>query len=389
MAKLNIGCGSHPIDGWDNLDRKDGREAWPLEGVADASMDEIRASHVLEHFSHRVVPDVLREWVRVLRPGGRMRLAVPDFGRIAEWYAGGEKRDVQGYVMGGHVDGDDAHGTIFDREALVEAMRHAGLIGMRRWTQDPKECRDCSTLDVSLNIEGWKAVRVPKVRMIMSIPRLAFTNTMFCVSEAAVKLRWDLFKHMGVWWHHGLTSLMEQSISEGYDYVVTVDYDTVFHAYDALSLVEHMEVDRSIDVLCPIQTKRNQDHVLLSMKDAEGRPITRIDDPTTMDVHAVDINTGHFGLTAIRCESLARMRKPWFVEQPDDADGWGDGRMDADIHFWLQARKSMMRTCACPQVAVGHLELMVAWPDRQWHSIHRHVEDWDANGKPAGTWPVW
>ena len=387
--RLNLGCGDHPIEGWENWDRKNGHEVFPLEGVADGSVDEIRASHVLEHFSHARVPEVLREWARVLRPGGRLRVAVPDFRKIAQLYEAGEKRNIQGYVMGGHTDEDDAHGAVFDREALSRAMNIAGLIGMRRWEQDPTECSDCSTLDVSLNIQAWKPGRRPKVVMLLSIPRLGFMNTMFCVSEATVRNQWELVKHMGVWWHHAATELMQKAIADGFDYIVTVDYDTLFHADDARALIEHLEVDQSIDVLCPVQMKRNNNHVLASMKDSQGRPITRIDDPSTMDVHAVDINSGHFGLTAIRCRSLQGMRKPWFVEQPDDNDGWGAGRVDADIHFWLQARKSGLRTCICPQVVVGHLELMVAWPDRNWHSIHRHVEDWDANGKPSDSWPVW
>lgn len=387
--KLNLGCGEHPIEGWENWDRKNGHEVWPLEGVADASVDEIRASHVLEHFSHAKVPEVVAEWARVLRPGGRLRIAVPDFRKIADWYVSGEKRNIQGYVMGGHSDADDAHGTVFDRDALSRVMSKAGLIGMRRWIQDPKQCNDCSTMDVSLNIEAWKPHRKPKVVVLLSIPRVGFLNQMFCVSEAIVRNQWELVKHMGVWWHHSLTTLMEKAIHDGFDYAMAVDYDTLFHADDARQIIEHMEVDQSIDVLCPVQMKRTKGHVLLTMRDKDGKMVTLVDDPTTMDVHAIDINSGHFGMTGIRLSSLARMRKPWFVEQPDDQDGWQDGRVDPDIHFWLQAKKCGLRTCLCPQVAVGHMELMVSWPDANWHPIHRHVEEWDDKGRPKECWPVW
>ncbi len=75
-AKLNLGAGSAPMDGWENLDRKTGEEIYPLnrDGV-----DEIRASHVLEHFSHQKIPTVLADWVGALKPGGLLKIAVPDF----------------------------------------------------------------------------------------------------------------------------------------------------------------------------------------------------------------------------------------------------------------------------------------------------------------------
>ena len=52
----------YPKAGFD-FDLIDAHYYYP-DGVAD----EIRASHVLEHFSHTITLDVLREWARVLKP---------------------------------------------------------------------------------------------------------------------------------------------------------------------------------------------------------------------------------------------------------------------------------------------------------------------------------
>ena len=65
MVKLNLGGGHQKIPGYTNLDRKLGSEVYPLD-YEDGTVDEIRASHILEHFSHREAPEVLAREVAVL-----------------------------------------------------------------------------------------------------------------------------------------------------------------------------------------------------------------------------------------------------------------------------------------------------------------------------------
>jgi SAM-dependent methyltransferase len=45
---------------------------------ADASADEILSVHVVEHFWRWEIRDVLKEWMRVLKPGGRMVVECPN-----------------------------------------------------------------------------------------------------------------------------------------------------------------------------------------------------------------------------------------------------------------------------------------------------------------------
>lgn len=53
---------------------------------ADASVDAVCHSHMLEHLDRSAVPAFLREVRRVLKPGGIHRIAVPDFERRCRVY---------------------------------------------------------------------------------------------------------------------------------------------------------------------------------------------------------------------------------------------------------------------------------------------------------------
>ncbi|WP_243544285.1 class I SAM-dependent methyltransferase [Pseudodesulfovibrio tunisiensis] len=92
MKLLNIGCGSRHHPDWINMDVKprspDVLEGDPVRGLAldDRSMDAVYASHVVEHFTRHDSLTAVREFLRVLRPGGVLRVAVPDFEIMARLY---------------------------------------------------------------------------------------------------------------------------------------------------------------------------------------------------------------------------------------------------------------------------------------------------------------
>jgi SAM-dependent methyltransferase len=49
-----------------------------LSIFGSATVDFVFSSHVLEHFEYRKVPDILREWFRVVKVGGYVVLYLPD-----------------------------------------------------------------------------------------------------------------------------------------------------------------------------------------------------------------------------------------------------------------------------------------------------------------------
>ena len=107
---MNLGCGNHFHPDWVNVDmvpRSAGvlahnlRERLPF---ADASFGVVYHSHVLEHFKRAHAVVFMRECLRILAPGGVIRVVVPNLEVIARLYlqyleraATGDKQADQRY----------------------------------------------------------------------------------------------------------------------------------------------------------------------------------------------------------------------------------------------------------------------------------------------------
>jgi SAM-dependent methyltransferase len=92
LTCLNLGCGQRLHPAWTNIDfvsTQPGVIAHNLlKGIpaADASADVVYHSHVLEHFLKGDGERFIAECHRVLKPGGWLRVAVPDLEKIVRGY---------------------------------------------------------------------------------------------------------------------------------------------------------------------------------------------------------------------------------------------------------------------------------------------------------------
>jgi SAM-dependent methyltransferase len=157
--RLNIGSGDKLVrKGYVNIDAKFGDMAYPL-AYPDNSVDEIYASHILEHFGLHETMNVLKDWARVLKPGGWLKVAVPDFDFVVEHYRNGnpDGLPIFGYLMGGQMNGNDYHKSVFNYDALANALVDVGLNDVQRWES---EVEDCASLPVSLNLMAQKPSRI-------------------------------------------------------------------------------------------------------------------------------------------------------------------------------------------------------------------------------------
>lgn len=132
MLKLNLGCGWRDfgpdwvhIDGGDypHLNSKDIVNL-PYE---DSSVDLIYASHVLEYFDRDQAKELLTKWHNKLKPGGVIRLAVPNFEAMAKLYVekGYPLSKFLGPLYGKMPMGDQTiyHKTTYDFQELESLLK--------------------------------------------------------------------------------------------------------------------------------------------------------------------------------------------------------------------------------------------------------------------------
>jgi predicted SAM-dependent methyltransferase len=138
--KLHIGCGKKYLPGYKHLDVIDYEhvdfvcDARHLNMIKDKTVSEIYACHILEHVERSEVLGVLQEWHRVLKPGGVIRIAVPDFEAVVKEY--NDKKDLmcfQGLLYGGQSYDYNFHHVAFDIAVLKQFLDEAGYFEASRY----------------------------------------------------------------------------------------------------------------------------------------------------------------------------------------------------------------------------------------------------------------
>ena len=171
LVKLHLG-GRIRMPGWTSFDIAPGPgvdvvgDCRDLSHFADETADLVYASHILEHLSYgtEIVP-ALKEWRRVLLPGGTLKVSVPDFETLCRLFVRpdlnrDERNGVMRMVFGGQVDAHDYHRAGLDFEILSAALEMAGFTGIKRVAR-LGEFDDTSNLSfkgvpISLNVTAWK-----------------------------------------------------------------------------------------------------------------------------------------------------------------------------------------------------------------------------------------
>lgn len=108
VRKLQIGAGKNPLPGWLNTDLEpvspaimqlNATEPFPF---ADEVFDYVFSEHMIEHIPYRGALTMLGECFRILKPGGRIRIATPDITQIASLCGAvlnGEQKRYIGWSM--------------------------------------------------------------------------------------------------------------------------------------------------------------------------------------------------------------------------------------------------------------------------------------------------
>ena len=172
--KLHIG-GKVRTPGWEVLDAIPGPHvdhvgnAGDLRYFADGTFAEVYASHVLEHFDYKdELLATLKEWYRVLEPGGLLHVSVPDLNVLARLFCDRQQLSVQDrylvmrMIFGGHIDRYDYHLVGLYDEFLVYLLGNAGFATAKP-VADFGLFQDTSLMtlhgvQISLNVTAFKPV---------------------------------------------------------------------------------------------------------------------------------------------------------------------------------------------------------------------------------------
>ena len=154
--KLQVGAGDILLEGWLNTDLiptpeiawVDVREPLPLP---DQSFDYIFSEHVIEHVSYADGAQFIRDCFRVIKPGGRLRLATPNLGFITglhhdpatpesdtyiRWttdrYLPDAPKTAPGFVVN-NMFYNWGHRFVYDAETLAASLESAGFQEIRQF----------------------------------------------------------------------------------------------------------------------------------------------------------------------------------------------------------------------------------------------------------------
>lgn len=138
--KLHLGCGDKHIDGFINIDFRylpgvdEINNVSILKKYNNNSVDLIYASHVLEHFTRWEYKMVLKRWYDILKPNGILRLGVPDFNSIVEYYnKTKDLRTISGLLYGGQDYVGNTHYWTWDFETLKNELEEIGFNDIKRY----------------------------------------------------------------------------------------------------------------------------------------------------------------------------------------------------------------------------------------------------------------
>ena len=152
MIKLHIGCGNKKLHGFTNVDIREDVDPDVVCDIANLgdkfdgdSVDLIYACHVLEHFPSKELTHyphtfwkVLSSWYKALKPGGILRLSVPDTEKYCKYYIlHNNLSNMQSFFHGGQKYDHDVHLSSWDFKTMQEILHDMGFEchGLWDWRQ--------------------------------------------------------------------------------------------------------------------------------------------------------------------------------------------------------------------------------------------------------------
>lgn len=138
--RLNLGCGTFPLKDFVNVDQFENVKPDLMADAANlpygpGMVDEIYAGHLLEHFDYETGQRVLKYWWTLLKPGGEIRVTVPDFDVLAQQHLDNptvaSMREMNDLYMFSYVQ-ESPHLYFYSGALLKSAIAEAGFVKLEK-----------------------------------------------------------------------------------------------------------------------------------------------------------------------------------------------------------------------------------------------------------------
>ena len=132
--RLNLGCGTDIKQGYINIDQRWIKGVNQVADVSrlpykDESVAEVLANDVIEHFPREQTEMVLKEWIRVLRPDGILKIQCPDVRSLAYGLVYNQipTNEFSRRIYGGQEYNGNFHYAGFDIPEMKRILRKLGM----------------------------------------------------------------------------------------------------------------------------------------------------------------------------------------------------------------------------------------------------------------------
>lgn len=161
MVKLHLGCGKRDFGpDWVHIDQADfphisHKDVTQLP-FGDSEVDLIYCSHLIAYFDREQIKPILKEWYRVLKRKGVLRISTPNWGVLRLL-----KDPMLGPLYGKMSEPPIYHKTVYDLPGLRTILIDAGFKNVKRYEHtktehaafDDHSAAYFNDILISLNIE--------------------------------------------------------------------------------------------------------------------------------------------------------------------------------------------------------------------------------------------
>jgi predicted SAM-dependent methyltransferase len=133
--RLHLGCGKRKLKGYVNIDWRKTKATDLVCNILkipypENTVDTIEIYHVIEHLPRHEFPKALKEWFRVMSPGGQLIIEYPDFDQAVKDYLEGNENRIDN-IFGLQRFPGDTHLFGYNFKRLKKLLKQAGFTNIK------------------------------------------------------------------------------------------------------------------------------------------------------------------------------------------------------------------------------------------------------------------